>query len=114
MEFLLVSEQEIAARKASGTVGALEWLLLGVRTFMALEMLQSRKGATTGGADMGARLVCLRRWDVPIGGLTIGLALLLLGWSYRWRVQNFAGLGGQLRQGIELTRHGCGSFVDTG
>lgn len=63
---------------------------------MALQMLQSRKGATAGGADMGPRLVCLGGWDVSIGGLAIGLALfLLLGRSYRdceFRIRRSNGL----------------------
>jgi hypothetical protein len=57
-----------------------------MRALMALQMLQSGKGATASGANMGPRLVCLGGRDIAIGAsLTIGLGLLLglLGRSYR-------------------------------
>jgi hypothetical protein len=41
MKLLLVPQQEVAAGKASCTFGAFEWLLLRVRTFVTLEMLES-------------------------------------------------------------------------
>lgn len=81
-----MTEQQIAPRKASCAIWALERLLLCMRALMTLQVLQSRKGATASGADMGPRLVCLGGRNVAIGaGLTIGLGLLLglLGRSYR-------------------------------
>lgn len=78
MQLLLMTEEQIAARKASLAVRAFERLLLGMRTLMALEMLQSCKRATAGGADMGPRLVRLGGRDIAIGaGLPIGLGLFL-------------------------------------
>jgi hypothetical protein len=87
MQLLLMAEQQIAARKAAGTVGAFKGLLLRMGSLVALQVLQSRKRATAGSADMRPRLVGLGRRDVPIHGLAIGLDLLLvlLRRSCRWR-----------------------------
>jgi hypothetical protein len=49
-----------------------------VGALMALEVLQARKRATAGGADVGPRLVCFRGRNVAIGTrLTIQVGLLL-------------------------------------
>lgn len=113
MQLLLMTEQQVAARKASCAVRALERLLLCMRALVALQMLQPGKGATASGADMGPRLVCLGRRDIAIGAsLTIGLGLFLglLGRSYRcgFRIGGSVSLYGLL----VLTRHICGNFVD--
>jgi hypothetical protein len=74
VQLLLVSQEEVAAGKASCAVWALERLLLGVRALMALEMLESGKGATASGADVGPRLVCFGGRDA-IGRLAVDLLL---------------------------------------
>lgn len=43
MKLLLVPKQEVSAGEASCAFWALEWLLLGMRAFMTLQMLESRK-----------------------------------------------------------------------
>jgi hypothetical protein len=43
MQLLLVAQKQIPARKASCALWALERLLFCVRSFMALQMLQSGK-----------------------------------------------------------------------
>lgn len=88
MQLLLVPQQQITSSEASCTVRAFKGLLFGVRALMTLQVLQSRKGATTSSTNMGSRLVCLWRRDIAIGaGLAIGLGLLLslLRWSCRWK-----------------------------
>lgn len=75
MQFLLMSEQQVPSGKASRTVRAFKWLFLGVRPLMALEMFQSREGATACRTDMGSRLIRFRGWDIT--RLTIDLGLFL-------------------------------------
>lgn len=61
MQFLLVPKEKISACEASCTFWALKGLFFGVRSFVTLEMLQSRKGSLACPANMRARLVCLGR-----------------------------------------------------
>lgn len=115
MQLLLVAKQQIAAREAASAVGAFKRLLFRVGTLMALQVLQSRKGATASSANMGPRLVGLGRWDVPIRGLAIGLDLLLVflrrGYRWRFRIQGPASIP---IGSVVLTRHISGDFVDAG
>ena len=82
VQLLLMTEQEIAARKAAGAVGTLKGLLLRMGTLMALQVLQSRKGATASSANVRPRLISLGGRDIPIRGLAIGLDLFSLLRSY--------------------------------
>lgn len=125
MQLLLMPEQQITTSEASCAIGAFKGLLLGVRALMTLQVLQSRKGATAGGTDMGPRLVCLGRGNIAIGaGLAIsfGLLLSLLRWSCSMEkereVQNsWKTLDELIDWGAaekRLTRHVSWVFVDTG
>lgn len=60
MELLLVTKQEVAPGKAPGAFGTFERLLLCVRPFMALEVLETGERARAGTADVGSRLVGLQ------------------------------------------------------
>lgn len=59
MKFLLVPQQEVSTGKTSRTLRTLEWLLLGMRSLMALQMLQSSEGSLTSAADVRSRFVGL-------------------------------------------------------
>jgi hypothetical protein len=59
VELLLVAEQEVASRKASRALGALEGLLFGVRSLVSLQVLQSRKRPCACRADVWPGLVVL-------------------------------------------------------
>jgi hypothetical protein len=73
-----VAQEQIPPSEAPGAVRTLEWFFLCVGALMALEVLQARKRATAGGADVGPRLVCFRGRNVAIGTrLTIQVGLLL-------------------------------------
>lgn len=61
VQFLLVAQQEVAAGKTTCALGALERLLLGMRSLMAFQMLQACEGALASLTDMRPRLVGLGR-----------------------------------------------------
>lgn len=67
MQLLLVTQEEVAAGKASGALGAGERLLLGVGSLVALEVLQAGKGPLACTTDMGAGLVGLGGREVGAG-----------------------------------------------
>lgn len=64
VEFLLVTQEQVAPGKASFALGALERLLLGVGALVPLQMFEPSKGPLTGGAYMWARLVSLGRREL--------------------------------------------------
>lgn len=64
MQFLLVTEQQVATGETSCTLGALEGLLLGVGTLVAFKMLETGEGALAGAADVRAGLIGLGRREI--------------------------------------------------
>lgn len=79
-----MAQKQVTPGEASLAVGALEGLLLGVGTFVPLQMLQTGKCALAGSANMWPRLVRLRRREVGGcfgvdgngGGFCIGICIL--------------------------------------
>lgn len=61
MKLLLVTQQQIPTREAPRAFRAFEWLFLRVGPLMALEMFQTRERTRAGLADVGPRLIRLRR-----------------------------------------------------
>ncbi len=61
VKLLLVAQQQVPTSKASCALGTLKGLLLGVRAFVPLQMLEAGEGALAGSADMRTRLVGLGR-----------------------------------------------------
>lgn len=71
MQLLLVAQKKVTPGEASFAVTALEGLFLGVGTLVPLQMLKTSKGALTGGANVGSRLVRLRRRKIGSGRLGV-------------------------------------------
>lgn len=67
MQLLLVPQEKVAASEAPRTLGAGERLLLGVGSFVTLQMLQASEGPLAGSTYVGARLVGLRGREVGAG-----------------------------------------------
>ncbi|ELR09742.1 hypothetical protein GMDG_04228 [Pseudogymnoascus destructans 20631-21] len=63
MQLLLVAQEQVPPREAARALGALERLLLGVGALVALEMLEPRKRARAGRADVWPGLVGLGRGE---------------------------------------------------
>lgn len=61
VKLLLVSKQQVPSGKTSGALRTGKRFLLGMGAFVALQMLQSRKGSRTCPAHMRSRLVGLGR-----------------------------------------------------
>lgn len=58
-------QQQVAASEAPSALGALEGLLLGVGTLVALEVLESSEGTIAGPADVRPRFVGLGEGKAP-------------------------------------------------
>lgn len=71
VEFLLVAQKEIPSGETPRAVWAFKGLLLGMRTLVAFQMLQTRERPGTCRADMRSRLVSLW-WRNLFLGLIIG------------------------------------------
>lgn len=71
-----MSEQEIPSSKAPSALGTFERLLLGMRSLMSFQMLQSGEGTLASGAYMRSWLVSLWWWEV-VGSLGLPSAYLL-------------------------------------
>lgn len=63
MQLLLMPQEQIAASKAPGALWTLEWFFFGVGSLVALQVLQTGKGALASAADVGSRFVSLGRWE---------------------------------------------------
>lgn len=65
---MTMAKEQVAARKCALTDRAWKWFLLGVRALVALQVLETSKGAGAGDADMRAGLVGFDdkgfRWDL--------------------------------------------------
>lgn len=66
VQLLLMAKEEIPTGEAASTFGAFKGLLLRMGPFMTFQMLETRKGPTTGGADMGSWLIRLGRRPIGI------------------------------------------------
>lgn len=62
-----MSQKQITTSKASCTIRTFKGLFFGVRSLVALEVLQSREGTGASGANVGPRLISLGGWDIAIG-----------------------------------------------
>jgi hypothetical protein len=68
MQLLLMAQQQVASRKATRALRALERLLLCVRALVSLQMLESRKRPRACRADVRPRLVSLWWRECDRGG----------------------------------------------
>lgn len=71
MKLLLVSQQEVPPGKTSRAFWTLKRLFFGMRSFVPLQVLESRKCMTAGKADMRPGLISLRRGPFGIACLSI-------------------------------------------
>ena len=67
VQLLLVPQEKVAAGEAPRALGAGEGLLLGVGSFMTLQMLQASEGSLAGSTYVGTRLIGLGGREVGAG-----------------------------------------------